>query len=188
MDGEMEKIEYKGYTIETFQDDFSESPRDWDNLGTLYIQSRHVSGDTSDLSVEQVKQLVKQKNIIALPVIAYVHSGVSLSTNRSYPFNDQWDAMQVGYIYVEKDKACKELGLDPKDPDSITKIHNALNNEIKTYNQYLSGEVYGYSIIKRTACSCCKQTITEVKDSCCGYYDYKEMIAEAKSIIEAYKD
>ena len=39
----------------------------------------------------------------------YDHSGIALSLTRDrYPFNDRWDAGQLGFILVDRVKALKE--------------------------------------------------------------------------------
>ena len=35
-----DNINYRGYTIEIDQDEFPESPREWDNLGTMICKQK----------------------------------------------------------------------------------------------------------------------------------------------------
>jgi septum formation topological specificity factor MinE len=103
-----------------------------------------------------------------LPVYMYDHSGICLNTSG---FSCRWDSGQVGFIYVEKEKLIKE-GLSDK---SDSEILEYLRNEVKTYSQYLEGDVYHYSIEKDE---------TDI-DSCGGFYGYEECESEAKLIIDS---
>ena len=50
----------------------------------------------------------------------------------------------------------------------------ALRQEVETYSQYLSGDVYGYEIHKHG----------EVVDSCWGFYGYDTAEEEAKAQLK----
>lgn len=172
-----DKIEYKGYTINIDQDDIPESPRDWDNLGTMVcFHRRYDLGDKHNFSVEDIKEYVNNPDVISLPLYLYDHSGVWMSTNRNYPFNDYWDAGQVGYIYVDKSTIRKEYKVKHITKSTLNKVINCLVSEVDTYSKYISGEVYGYYSMNPEG---------EVIGSCCGFYDTDDMIAEAKQEIDA---
>lgn len=96
-----------------------------------------------------MKWLLKRAGKIAvfLPVYAYEHSGITISTsNTGYPFNDVWDAGQVGFIYIlNKDilKVFQGARLTAKRRQAA---EARLRAEIEEYDQYLTGEVYEYQI------------------------------------------
>jgi hypothetical protein len=51
-----------------------------------------------------------------------------------------------------------------------TRVEEYLKNEVKTYDQFLRGDVYGYEIVKVTTCDLgCEHE--EFIDSSYGYYD-----------------
>jgi hypothetical protein len=102
---------------------------------------------------------------IIVPVYMYDHSGISLSTRR---FSCSWDSGQLGFIYCSVSKA-KEYLNKTDDNEAITLANNILKDEVSIYNQYLNGGVYGY--------------IADA-DSCFGYYDYDECVAEAKRAVD----
>ncbi len=85
-----------------------------------------------------------------LPVYAYEHSGIALRAGHeakwTYPFNDQWDAGQVGFIYIEPQKVKREYGVTRIGRNTRSKVEQLLRGEIETFNQYLSGDVYEYVI------------------------------------------
>ena len=172
----IETIEYKGYSIDVHQDDNPESPREWDNLGIMVCFHNHYDlGDKHNLDIEELLEIVKRNDIIALPLYLYDHSGIWMSTNRNYPFNCPWDSGQVGYIYVDKATIRKEYGCQRITKAIRNKAINVLVSEVETYSKYISGEVYGYTIDNPEG---------NPLDGCWGFYDTDYMITEAKGIID----
>lgn len=172
----MDTIEYKDFTINIHQDDGPMNPRDWDNLGTMVcFHNRYDLGDDSNIDIDGLKEIVARKDVIALPLYLYDHSGIWMRTNRSYPFNCPWDSGQVGYIYVDYTTIRKEYSCKYVTKSIINKVVNCLVNEVEAYSQYISGDVWGYSI---------EDPEGEHVDSCYGYYDTSDMIKECESIID----
>lgn len=167
-------IDYKNYKIQIVYDEDCESPREWDNLGTIYSNHRRYDPDGHSIdelgeTMEEIKENLNS-NYYYLPIYAYIHSGIALSTsNTSYPFNDRWDSGLFGFIAVSKEDAEKE-GIDTE------KITEYLEGEIKTLNCYYQGEVYGYIVEDEDE--------NEV-DSCWNFIgDMDYAIEEAKSVID----
>jgi len=97
-----EEIQYRACTIELHQDENPESPREWDNFGTMVcFHRRYVLGDKHNFSVEEIKEIVQRKDVLALPLFLYDHSGLTMNTTG---FSCPWDSGQVGYIFVEYSK------------------------------------------------------------------------------------
>jgi hypothetical protein len=181
----MEKIMYKGCKIEVYQSDGHDSPRDWDNLGTMihwhpnYIlgekryNRRDFNSPMGSLQEELGKDL---KTAIILPLYLYDHSGITMNTTG---FSCPWDSGQVGWIYVTR-KKLREEKLNKKTNEEIKDI---LRGEVETFDHYISGEVYGF---------CCTDPETgDTIDSCCGYYGDPEqsgLMEEARSSIDRYVD
>ena len=88
----------------------------------------------------------------------YDHSGITIST---YPFNDCWDSGRIGYIYVSMDDIKKEYDTDKITPELKEIINRVLKGEVSEYDQYLTGDVYGYQL---------EDSSGEIIDSCWGYY------------------
>jgi hypothetical protein len=212
------------YTLEVKQDNSSENPREWDNVCTMvcwhcsYSLGDKHNYDNSDEFFEDILCTVcgmKQEDIEELPtrekhklasesdkvyikdLNLYDHSGISISTSNTYPYNDRWDAGCVGFIYVTKEKALKEWGGIPEKDENgkyikiphehqngnvtysikYTKITEEnwkevaeyhMNNEVKTYDQYLTNDVYGFTlskkVIKQDKCPHCFEVIREYED------------------------
>lgn len=194
----MEKIKYKGYTIEIKQNEFiDESPRYWDNCGKIiyhnnnyqlgdekfkndnadnwkenfayYIVENYLNDlyDPCGLTDSEINKVWKwiDKNVYYLPLFVYIHSGVSLSTTR---FSCGWDSGNSGYIYALKKNW--QGGDDPL---------KQLEDEIKTFDDYMQGNVWDYEITDSNG---------EYIDSCCGYigdWDSKHLLDDAKVNIDS---
>jgi hypothetical protein len=181
----------KGFKIEIHHDSDPESPREWDNLGTIiYSSNRYTLGDVNcniddhlyglctdihpDFPEEQFEEhgwKILEKYYHIIPVYAYIHSGVTISTGS---FSCPWDSGQSGFIYCLKETMRKEIG-----NYSEERGDEALRQEIKTYDDYLTGQVYGYVITN-------EEDDDEV-DSCWGFFgDYESdhCLGEARRIAE----
>ena len=165
----MESISYRGYEIEFSQDGLTEGPREWENLGTMVCFHRNYNlGDKHNFSdADDLREFLKENDCIYLPLYLYDHSGITMNTSG---FSCPWDSGRVGIIYVEKEQVRKEFGWKRITQDRREKIYKTLRQEVKTYDQYLTGDVWGYSV--------------EGVSSCYGFYGTEYMIEEAKSAID----
>lgn len=179
--------EYKGYTIKVYPDDNPIDPRENDNLGTMVcFHRRYNLGDKHNLDSgdfngwQEIYNYIKNElqGYIILPLYLYDHSGISMSTNRSYPYNDQWDAGQVGFIYISKADICREYSVKRISPQLKDRVTDYLIGEVKAYDNYIRGNVYGYVIEDQEGNNF---------DSCWGYDDYDYMIKECQDIIDRIK-
>ena len=184
MYGPIETIESGDRIVKIYCDDSSESPREWDNLGTMALyHGRYCVAQESEFGEprELVEEMQKNgKKYIALPVFMYDHSGVALSTGRQYPFNCPWDSGQLGWIFVTREQVRKEWKVQRISPKLRAQVENILRGEVETYGAYLNGNVYGYVAEDQDG---------EHLDSCWGFYgfDFEEngLYAEAGLMKEA---
>jgi hypothetical protein len=196
--GKMEKEKYKGYSIEIEQDDCDESPREWDNLGKMVcFHKRYNLGDKTDLknsmfnSWDELEDYLvkgttgkdhdemlylaeKDRALVILPLYLYDHSGLRMSVGS---FNDRWDSGQVGFIYATREDILKCYMVKKISKSILKKVEVCLESEVKTYDQYLSGDVYHFLIEDKDG---------EQVDSCGGYYGYKECLTEAQLQVDWY--
>jgi hypothetical protein len=181
----METTEYRGYTIEIKQDMYPESPREWDNLGTMICfhkryelgdKHKYESGDYDGWD-DMYKQFSREFAVI-LPLYLLDHSGLAMSTNRSYPFNCPWDAGQVGFIVCSRKQIKREYGCKRITKQILEKVEKLLESEVETYNQYLQGDIYGYVVTGPDGVE---------RDSCWGYYGYDYCVQEAQGIVDWYE-
>jgi hypothetical protein len=177
------------YVIKIYQDDDCRSPREDDNLGTMIcFHGRYNLGDKHDYNSndysswsEQRRVIEKQENVcVILPLYLYDHSGITMNTTG---FSCGWDSGQVGWIIVSKEKVRKEYGVKRITKEVTDKVTKVLKAEVKVYDQYLTGEVYGYVISKVTECDLGCEHEEEVH-SCWGYYGDEECMNEAKSELD----
>ena len=156
--------------------------RDWDNVCTIYSECKYLSSD--DRAFNPVADYGKSANkakfedgIAALPIYAYVHSGTTVSLS---PFLDPWDSGCAGWIYVDKAKFCEEYGLKRF---SYRRFRKIAEGEIKTLDEFLQGEVFGYEVEHRATVD----DAWELEDSCWGFFgeDYiGHMVFEAGGFDE----
>lgn len=122
-----------------------------------------------DLTIEHCQQLLKNY-IVWLPLYLLDHSGLSISTGS---FGDPWDSGQVGWIYMARETFLAETGWDEQLwPDKAIEM---MQGSVKTYDQYLTGDVYGFTVYENTGTEE-KPSWDETDNSCWGFYgnDIKE--------------
>jgi len=185
---------YRGFTIQVYPDLDAPSPREWDNLGTMVcFHRRYDLGDLggsrrslqglSFCEPSEFRDWLKTHKSFLLPLYLYDHSGLLMSTSNSqWPFNCRWDSGQVGWIFVEREKAQAEYQkADLKAQDLEKSVYSALRAEVQVYNYYLAGEIFGWVILTPSG---------EDVDSCWGYYgsDLQEsgLLTEARAAVDAY--
>lgn len=214
---------YKGYTIKIEQDDPMESPREWDNVGTMICFHRNYSlGDkhsyktmsdaiinliqdhaTKKEKLKLIKDKVKHSKNTYSPTIKqllglyhrhdfdgmleelseyenfdtsdlpesifyenlylYDHSGITMNTTG---FSCRWDSGQIGFIYATKQKLEEER---------IPDFSACLKDEVKTYDQYITGDVYWHSVTDKDG---------NESFSCGGFYGMESAIDDAKEQVE----
>ena len=172
------------YITRTYYDDSPESPRSWDNLGTMVcFHKRYDLGEKHDYRFndynswdEMEKDIIKRENVgVILPLYLYDHSGITMNTTG---FGCQWDSSQVGFIFISKQKMLQEYGgkiVTQKLKDRVTEY---LKGEVKTYDQYIRGDVYGYRVFK------VENGEEEELDSCWGFYGEEECMSEGVGIMD----
>ena len=161
-----------GYTLRIRTDDSPESPAEWSNLGQIAYCSNGYTLGTERVSrdrLDEIAQGIKDGSLIGLPVYAYIHSGVTISTGA---FSCPWDSGQCGFVYCTRKQAIAEWG---DTPDCETNALRILRGEVKTFDQYLRGDVYGYTITDKDG---------DVVDSCCGFYGMDAVKEESGSALE----
>jgi hypothetical protein len=165
-------VEKNGYTLRILTDDHPESPADWATLGQIAYCSSHYTLGTECVSQDRLQEIadgIKDGSLIGLPVYAYVHSGETISTR---PFSCPWDSGQSGFVYCTKEQAQKEWG-DDHEANAL----RVLRGEVETFDQYLRGDVYGYTITDKDG---------DVVDSCWGFYGRECADEEGMAALNHY--
>ena len=175
-DYEVHSETYKGHEIVIKADSTPDDPRSWDNAGTIVTWHRRYELGDERPRIDPQEWLAEHKNDIVLPIYMYDHSGITINTTG---FSCPWDSGQVGYIFITRKDAVKEWGKKLCTKDVEKRAIAYLKCEVKTYDDYLTGNVYGYDIDDGDG------------DSCWGYYPdesdkmgYEGCLREAKSIVD----
>lgn len=187
-------MEYKGYTIEIEQDQFvNESPRGWDNMFTMFC--RHNRYNLGDEGAEDPRDIMKGIVLYA-PLYIYDHCGITMyrgqairpegevagdaqsriaNVRRVASTPDKLcDVSMVGWIYITRERLLNEYGRKRLSRKLIDKAVRVMDGEIQTYDQYLTGDVWGYTISKDG----------EDQDSLWGLYGYEYAEDEAKRTVD----
>ena len=201
--------EGKEYLLTVEDDQCPEDPRNWDNVCTMVCWHRdYILGDkhdydgiedffqalckevlgkgydeTDELYWQDMFKMLRASGLILIkPINMYDHSGITVSTSNEYPYNDRWDAGCVGFIYITKKKAfCEYVNITEENWKE--RADKGLECEMETYDQYLRGNVYGFTLEEKvhyrneTTCPHCGEVIKvdeydtyEEVDSCWGFY------------------
>lgn len=168
---------------------------------------------SDDLKTAILDRLIEVKKLVILPLNLYDHGGLSMSISG---FSCPWDSGQVGWIYASGSDIRKNFLI--KDGDEITdeiieRVTKNLIGEVKTYDQFLRGDIYGfiiqtyvrpgYSIIKLSEYDISNsehQSLKEFEiegedfvkviheDSCWNFYGVDDAKAEAEGIADSLND
>lgn len=169
--------EYKlqsGKILEIHVDDTPESPREWDNLGTVCCIHRRynlcdkhapkLNSDDFDGWDAIKRYLIKEEGAaVILPIYMYDHGGITIATT---PFGCRWDSGQIGFIYCTGSKIKAEYGVKRITKKTKERVENVLKGEIETYNQYVTGDVYGFKLMRVDI----ESGEREEEDACWGFY------------------
>lgn len=180
-------IKNKKGKIEIKYDEDCISPRDcsyYENNSTMVCGHRKYSlGDVQIGNYKNVftwmeafelylkERKLSCEEVLCLPLYLYDHGQISINT---IGYSCNWDSCQIGFIYKVKDFIKKEFKINTITKKMEERVLLGLNNEVKKYNQFLNNEVYSYIVYNKD---------NEIIDQCCGYYDCKTCIDDAKKIL-----
>lgn len=179
-----EQLEFDGfiqhkYELKIKQDSDSESPREWSNLGSFYTtkNNRYIKreieieefefGSDADSDIERLSKL----GYIAIPVSIYDHSGWTVFTGVA---ND-WDSGCIGFYVVSREKIREDFECKRISKKLLTRVKNIMESEIKLFDRYAQGEVWGFEITKDG----------EFFDSCWGFYE-QDKFEDFRKHLEEY--
>lgn len=173
------KEEHAGKVIKVYFDPEPLNPRKvWDNATIMvHWHSRYDLGDKriNRCTADELREVYRNNDpILAIfPLNLYDHSGLSVSIGG---YTCAWDSGQVGWIIITCSKA-RKMGWDLTNPPNWEEI---IKSEVKTYDDYLTGQVFGYEIIGRD---------DNILESCWGFIgDMKDCLSEGKMTAESCED
>lgn len=173
--------------IKLYQDS-GESPREWDNLGTMATKHRNYSigeerikdpidwlAEKLNLSEDSVftiadnlresyysnevkQELEKRFFKNYIALPMYIYEHSGVAISTT-PFSCRWDSGQLGYIFCTKEKALAEFGGKIVTAKTKQKCLSNFIGEVKNYDTWQRGEVYGFTASYKGE-----------EDSCGGFY------------------
>jgi hypothetical protein len=168
--------------IEILQDEMAESPREWDNLGEMIcFHKRYNLGDKHSYSVsdfiswESMRESFEREDDpaeVILPLYLYDHGGITMSTKG---FSCPWDSGQVGFILARRSAILNCYSKKRISSTLRERVREVLETEVKTYDQYLTGDVWGYVI---------EDDSGEHVDSCWGFFGHDHCEKEAEEALK----
>lgn len=204
---------YKGHTIKILWDRDPTNPcKEFDSLGSMVcFHSRYDLGHEQprespegwleaqvgrkdyDQNEEEsqagriIDQLLAEfeKDHLVLPLFLYDHSGISISTTSFHgrAHHADWDSGQVGWVYVSHKDILKEYSRKRITQALLRKAAKVLEAEVGTYDDYLTGMVFGYSIEGPEGVESSADG-----ESCYGFFGYPEgvnqALDDAKGIVD----
>lgn len=166
-----------GRQFEIYRDDDPDSPRNWDNLGTMVcFHKRYQLGDMEHglrqeefAQWSEVEEWLRRKMdaAIVLPLYLYDHSGLRIKVGSFAGLpqgHAEFDSGQIGFIFVTNATIKAEYG----DDKANERAETHLRGEVETYDQYLRGDVYGF-VLRKPPCGECGEPGDE-EHSCWGFY------------------
>jgi len=171
------KIEHANRVVKVYFDPEPLNPRkEWDN-GTIMVHwhSRYDLGDKKieRMTSEGLQEQYKEEGdpiLIIQPLYLYDHSGLSVSTGG---FHCSFDSGQVGWVIITQSKK-DEMGF------SDSQLVDVIKGEVKDYDSYLTGQVFGYEVEGRDG---------DTLESCWGFVgDMEDCLSEGKSAAERSED
>tara|TARA_B100001245_G_scaffold203849_1_gene164768 strand:+ start:21 stop:623 length:603 start_codon:yes stop_codon:yes gene_type:complete len=180
----LEVWENKGERLKIYCDPEPQDHRDFDNLGImLCAHGRYILGDEQFNDRESLDQRLEELDpVVKLPLWLLDHSGLAMQTGSFASDAQQWDSGQVGWIVATKKDILNCFTGYDKDgkrepmrqllsPRMIKDAERILRGEVDTYSKHIGGQVYGYTIEKKSTCDKCGKDSSENIDSCWGFYE-----------------
>ena len=177
----------KQLIVKIDEDEWFESPREWDNLGTLYtweggyfspdkhnysdgleflgsiigeelIEKIHDKYNNNSDFFEDISKRLDKLGYILYPVSKYDHSIVRYFLGIS----SGWDTGTVGVIFAEKKKICNWFNVKKVTQKVREKVAQNFESELELYTDYANG--YGMYSVE------IEEFSGEQVEICAGYY------------------
>ncbi len=157
-----------GITGKVLRDDDPTDPtKDYDMLGTMVCQ--HGRYNLGHVQGNPHAHLKDKGDYLSLPLYLMDHGGLAISTS---DFGCRWDSGCVGLIYVTVEDLRKE-GISNSDALKV------MQGEVETYNDYLTGNCWGYVITDKQGA---------LLDSCWGFLGDREYCESEMSSLLAHHE
>lgn len=160
------------YILEIVNDIDPINPREDNEFSTIYYSSSRYNLGDKRVSKDYIDSLMEDKEMVYLPVYAYIHSGVVMNTTG---FSCPWDSGMSGVITISKDKIRQQYNTKRITKKILDQVISRLKAEVEEFSQYLNGEVYGFQVKDETG---------DIVESCYGFYSEGDAESEGKSVLD----
>lgn len=189
-----ETFEHNGKTIKIYSDEDPPNPRtEFDHAGTMVcFHRRYVLGDKNhglsftdyNNSWDELHDAIQRQKggAVIFPLYLYDHSGLRIRAGSFQGLLPQghaeFDSGQVGFIFVSKTKVLSEFGWKSITAKRRAVLEEGLLAEVEEYDQYLSGDVWGYTVTTHYRDELTNADVEQ--DSCWGCFglDYARKLAK----------
>lgn len=212
----IEKIDYKGYEIQIYQDESPMSPEDWEDGDCFVVFKDSRNNKKYDLSFDYTQAQLEALDVLKDGIgngyykkliedgkysdlvreLDHIQSDILEDDDKFYyPIQVYRDyiSVQNRNSYCDADNGCIvidkrnfEEGLELE--DLLKKCDELAKSIAKSWNQYLSGKVYGYQVIKKVRCEHCGEVNEDCIDSCWGFYGWEYMKEHIESEVKTMID
>jgi len=194
----IQKIQLDNYTyVNISYDEFSDSPRDWDNIWKLCIRKHRRYTFPNELDYcfecEDSDEIYSDDDNWNIVTVAQ-HEEEMLIWYRIYDldsYEHSWIVFSLAWTWMqynfETSRWCWFIAI-PNIYES-SEAREIAQSEISIYNSYLNWEVYGFKLYKTFPSiednGHIYSTDDELIDSCSGFYDTKDI---AEYLPEKYRE
>lgn len=175
----LKKQRIGNYNVIVEYDEYSESPREWDELSTIYSNHRRYSPDNHSIDeVLDEEGFLDLNGKVGLMIWMFEHRNCIFKTTEiddTNPFGDgiyaRFDSGQFGVIAMPIEDAKAQWG---EDWEKMAKQY--MEGCIEDYNRYTNGEIYRWVLEDNNG---------DFVDGCGGWYDIEEALADGISTAKA---
>lgn len=129
----------------------------------------------NEMSMQELWEAFKKYNLV-IPVHAYEHGGITISASGRRAGWDSFDSGQLGFVYASHEDIKKNFMVKRLTKNILKKAEEVLIAEVSEYDDYLTGNVWGYIIGDES---------DDSLESCWGFLgDYKYCLEEARSAAD----
>lgn len=183
-----DSITYKGYTIQIEQDEWPCNPRtEWDPISTISSFHDKINDECKEIMDHDYEEddweTLKALYIFNVKMVAILPLYFR-EFSYDCELNTTGTGKQIGFVYISKKMWESHMGKTDESSDWWQKHHKGKSkadvarshivSEIETYQQWLNGECYSFSIEG-----------DDFEDRCSGYYGNDH---EASGLLESAKE
>ncbi len=157
-----------------------------DGVRVAYLKrSRYTLGDDAvdEARMGDISRKIRSGEYIGLPVYAYVHGGVALSTDRRYPFDDAWDSWRSGFAYIPK----RKTGYGRVTKKRRAEVEGWCRSAVREMSSVLGGDVWGVVAERLEYTGSGGEELWTAEDSIWGYVGRDWAESEAESLADGYR-